>query len=336
LIVVGVLLLLDNLGMLPGDFWINLWHLWPMIFIALGLDSLWRRQGLAGATLLIGLGVVFLLSNFGYLPLSAWQVLLNLWPLLLIAVGFDILVGRRSRLAGAIGLVLILVLLAGSLWLIGPWAGSAQAAQRRPIRQDLNGAQQAQVIIGPGVGTLKLKDMLEPVALVMGTIPAEDVLRVSQSFDLQGDQAVYSLQAIGGNYTFPGAADIFTWDLTLTTEIPVDLDLELGVGDMALELTELDLSALRLDLGVGQATISLPAAGQLDGTIDAAIGQLVILVPPGVGLRVQKDTALVVVQFPPDYRQAEGVYTSPNYATADERIDLRIDMAIGQIVIREQ
>jgi hypothetical protein len=183
---------------------------------------------------------------------------------------------------------------------------------------------------------LKLKDMLEPVALVMGTIPAEDVLRVSQSFDLQGDQAVYSLQAIGGNYTFPGAADIFTWDLTLTTEIPVDLDLELGVGDMALELTELDLSALRLDLGVGQATISLPAAGQLDGTIDAAIGQLVILVPPGVGLRVQKDTALVVVQFPPDYRQAEGVYTSPNYATADERIDLRIDMAIGQIVIREQ
>jgi hypothetical protein len=335
-IAVGILLLLDNLGMLPGDTWDNLIRLWPVLLIALGLDSIWRRQGVAGATLMIGIGVVFLLSNFGYLSVNVWQVIFNLWPLLLIAVGFDILIGSRSWLASVFGLVLMLALLVASLWLLNIGAVSTSSAQVRQISQGLDGAQQAHVVIEPGVGSLDISAMAEPTALVAGTLPSEQVMKISQNFEMEGDTAIYRLSATGGNYVFPGSADLFSWDLELAPELPIDLEVELGAGDMNLKLTELVISTLKLDFGVSAAEINLPDQGGLDGTIDAAIGQVIIRVPSDVGLRVRKDTAIVIVNFPDDYRQSDGVYTSPNYASADQRIDLQIDMAIGRIVIREQ
>lgn len=49
-----------------------------------------RRGSLIGPILLIGAGLLFLLSNFGVIDANIWRSLLNLWPLLLIAAGLDI------------------------------------------------------------------------------------------------------------------------------------------------------------------------------------------------------------------------------------------------------
>jgi len=53
------------------------------------------RGSLVGPIILIGLGIVFLLNNLGLLSWSVWEVILRLWPILLIAIGLDILLGRR-------------------------------------------------------------------------------------------------------------------------------------------------------------------------------------------------------------------------------------------------
>ena len=55
-----------------------------------------RRGGLIGPVILIGLGSVFLLINLGVLSWSVWTVIFRLWPVLLVAAGLDLLLGRRS------------------------------------------------------------------------------------------------------------------------------------------------------------------------------------------------------------------------------------------------
>ncbi|MBC7250601.1 MAG: hypothetical protein H5T62_09990 [Anaerolineae bacterium] len=65
--------------------------------------------------MLIGVGVVLLLANLGYLPWQAWSVLWRLWPLLLVALGIDLLIGRRSVLGAIISAVLILLLIGGAI-----------------------------------------------------------------------------------------------------------------------------------------------------------------------------------------------------------------------------
>ena len=51
------------------------------------------RQGVFWPLLLIALGIVFLLSNFGVITGISWLAVASLWPLLLV------LIGRISRCA---------------------------------------------------------------------------------------------------------------------------------------------------------------------------------------------------------------------------------------------
>ena len=50
-----------------------------------------RRDWPVGAVILIGLGVLFLLSNFGLLSWSKF------WPLIFVIIGIAILAGRSRR-----------------------------------------------------------------------------------------------------------------------------------------------------------------------------------------------------------------------------------------------
>ena len=70
-----------------------------------------RGVSMVGPLILIGLGLVFLLSNLGVLPENVWDYIWRLWPILLIAIGLDIVIGRRSVWGSLAVLVLILALL---------------------------------------------------------------------------------------------------------------------------------------------------------------------------------------------------------------------------------
>lgn len=54
-----------------------------------------KSRSTFGPIILIALGVLFLLSNFGLLP-RLWPLLAQWWPLILIVVGINMLV-QRSR-----------------------------------------------------------------------------------------------------------------------------------------------------------------------------------------------------------------------------------------------
>jgi hypothetical protein len=66
-----------------------------------------EQKGL-GAIFLIGIGIIFLLNNFGLLPINVWQILFRLWPVFLILAGVRILAGK-SRSAELIVTILGLI-----------------------------------------------------------------------------------------------------------------------------------------------------------------------------------------------------------------------------------
>lgn len=42
IIIVGLYLLADNLGLLPAEYLNNIWRFWPVVLIALGLSMLFK------------------------------------------------------------------------------------------------------------------------------------------------------------------------------------------------------------------------------------------------------------------------------------------------------
>lgn len=76
LIIVGTLMLLNNLGVLPWSFWGSIWRLWPLILILLGIEVIVTgRGGWSAVGAAIGLvSIVALIGVIGFIvgPRLGW------------------------------------------------------------------------------------------------------------------------------------------------------------------------------------------------------------------------------------------------------------------------
>jgi len=96
LVTLGIFLLMANLGTIQNSAWGILETYWPLIFIIGALDGLYQRHGWVGPLVGIGLGTVLLLGNLHYLQWDSLDLLLRLWPVLLVAWGLDIAFGNDN------------------------------------------------------------------------------------------------------------------------------------------------------------------------------------------------------------------------------------------------
>jgi hypothetical protein len=333
LIIIGLVFLSYNLGLLNDDAWSTLVNLWPLLLVLIGLDSILDRSGIVGPSLMIGLGVVFLLNNFGYLILDVWQVVLSLWPVLLIAVGFDLLIGRRSWLLSLVGVIVVLAILIGAISLMG---GTIFAVAGQEVNFPLEGVERAQIEFDIPVGTMTLEATAQEGVLLEGQAPEGGGMKLKQQFQVRGGEATVQLGTTGGFVAVPGITSPYRWDFRVTSDAPLDLRVGQGAGALELDLMQASLTALEVNIGVGQVSLILPSGQSFSGRISGGIGQLVIYVPADVGVHIRADTALAAFSAPDGYVRSEDVYTSPNYSTAEYRIDLELDLAIGNVTVKAQ
>lgn len=117
-ITVGVFMLLSTFKVIEGSGVDLAVRLWPLILILGGVDHLYRREGFVGAVVFIGLGVVLLGDNLGTLTVDAWDLMLRLWPIILVAVGIDLLLRQRTLWITVLGTLLGLALIAAIVWFV--------------------------------------------------------------------------------------------------------------------------------------------------------------------------------------------------------------------------
>jgi LiaI-LiaF-like transmembrane region len=73
-----------------------------------------RAPSLFWPIVLIGVGIIWLLSNLGLLNVNGWALLVRLWPIIFIVIGLDILFAR-SGIWGAIASAILGLLVVGGV-----------------------------------------------------------------------------------------------------------------------------------------------------------------------------------------------------------------------------
>jgi len=334
LIAIGVVFLLKNVGLIRGDIWQTALNLWPVLLIVFGLDGIYRGEGLVGGVFLIGLGTVFTLANLGYLAIPVWQLIFRLWPVLLIAVGLDLVLGKRSIWASIAGLVLVLAILAGALVVLGVRVELSQATASEGVSQALGDVSEARVLIAPAAGDLRLSAMDNPEQLLMGRIASSRIRHVAQDYSERGGRANLVLRETGTGFYPLSAKETWMWDVSVTTAVPLVLDLNLGAGNIQADLAALQLEGLNVDLGVGRIELVVPQRGSFAAQVEAAIGQIVVYIPQGTAVKINTDTVFVALDMPDSYQQQNGAYTSPEFDDRAEHIELNLGLVFGSIVVK--
>jgi hypothetical protein len=333
LIGVGLYLILRNLGMISGGLVTMLIQLWPALLIFIGLDNLYQREGLVSNVFLIGVGTIFLLANYEILSLGVWQTLLLIWPVFIIAIGFDLIVARRAVWLSALGVLVILVILAGLVWYSGAGAGIRRVGTGDEFSQLLGGATQAAILLEPNSGRLSLDALSGREFLAAGSIPQEQSPEVIKTYRADSVPPSFTIRG-GDSRVYPGNP-LGEWIIGLTPAIPLAVDVEMGAGSTDLDLTGLQIDHLEVNLGVGEINVTLPASGDFAGKIEGGVGVVRVYVPEGSALRIQHDSGLSIFDRPDSYLKSEDSYQSPNYATAANKIDLELAVGVGVVVVVE-
>ncbi len=313
-----------------------------------------QRHGQAGAivaaTWLIGLGSVFLIRDAaGWSWDQAWPLFIILlgvasgvsdiawrrgrgptawtltWPVVLVAIGVAFLLATTDTLGIGLGELIgrwwpVGLLVLGAWFLVGAFWRATPAAEELSL--PLAGAASADIRVRFGAGELSMARSASG-SLVDGRFAGGVVHRErgSGAVDLSPDV----------DHAWGWVDRPFDWQMGITGEVPLDLRLETGAARVTLDASDLLLRSLRLQTGASQTRVALPrAAGETRVSAEAGAAEVVFSVPAGVAARVRSRVALGTTQvdtgrFP---RTTDG-YESPDYATAEHRVEIDLQGGVG-------
>lgn len=117
-----------------------------------------RRIEFFWPILFMGVGALWLLVSMNILPVQQALALLNLWPLLLIVAGIDLMVGRRLPVVNmALGILTVGVLFAFAF--AGPALGIDRLSMFRINWSNLENGLPTQTVIGSGKSTIEGREI---------------------------------------------------------------------------------------------------------------------------------------------------------------------------------
>lgn len=332
LVVLGIFLLLTNLGTIEGSTWSIVSTYWPLIFVVGGLDGLYRRDGWVGSLVFIGLGTLLLLGNLHYLQWGGLDLLLRLWPILLVGWGLDVAFGHNATTWSTILRVGLGLLLVGSIvWLamVGPFSTPAKAAE---VNQPLDQATSSEINVSIAAGELNLQGGAAEDVLAEGSVYLPNNMSMNPSYTAPLDgKSTLDIQG-AGVVVLPMQITSYPWNLEINSTIPIDLTAKEAMGLLITNASDIQLESLTVQQAMGKTVVTLPENTSFSGSISNAIGEIVIRVPKGTQLTLRVNNGLVSTDMPADYTRTQGQITSPS---ADYKVDLDVSLAIGSLVIEK-
>jgi hypothetical protein len=301
---------------------------------------------IVGPILLIGAGVLFLLNNLGIVDWAVWGGLWRLWPLALVAVGLDLLFGRRRPWLSTLIVLLLLAASIGLLFYTG--FGSGGKLNTYNLNFPIAGAKSASVDISFGTGDLTIDSRANSQDLATGSLEyysdnGAPNVRLDRNTD-STDLTIRSNEGFHFGFFNIGSVRAPHWDIHLNPALPTTLKVDLGAGNTVLNLSDIKLLGLTVDGGAGNASVTFPAVTQPTvSTIDGGVGNLTLHIPKGTEARITIDSGIGNVHIDSRFaKQSSGpdvfvsdpdVYVTAGYDATPDSLDLRVGAGVGNIDI---
>ena len=118
---VGILLQMNLLGVFGNVLPKELKTMWPLLFVAVGLDFLFTERRFLGGIILLFTGAAFLASQLlpGGQNSDLWKTFTTFWPILIILYGVDCLFAEHSTLGIALAVAAIAISVYAVLNMLG-------------------------------------------------------------------------------------------------------------------------------------------------------------------------------------------------------------------------
>jgi len=292
------------------------------------------RSALIWGIILLFLGIVFLLQALDILPWALWVTLWRFWPVVIIIIGLNILLGRQNLfLVGT----LIVVLLGASLGIAIWQYDQASDTGIKSYSEPLDGLARARVELDFDGGSLSLGSLAHGSSKLVN-VEAEVHEKgegIEADFQRQDSVGKLYLSTKDVGRVFWGGPWI-DWDVNLTREIPLEIDIQSTVSNLSIDLDKLLATELSLSINAGNCKVTAPSsAGTTHIDIDANVANVEVIIPAGVAARVQADINLSDFGVDESRFHRDGdYYVTNDFGSNENQIELKIKCNAGRVHVK--
>lgn len=251
----------------------------------------------------VAIGAVLLANTFGALSWRVWLSVFALWPLLIVAVGVDI-VGKgldREWLRAAASLLVLggvafgvtSSVVSGGAAVCPACRVASKTGEAFEFSEPASSAiDRGVATIRGGVGRLGVSGGDE-LASARGRSP------VAPRFDVRrdGTTALVDVSLSSRPWVWPGPTGPTGIDVELSSDVPWDLTIQTGVAELAADLRDVTLEKARIDCGASDSVVTF---GEPGGTVPVAfhagVSSLTMRFPKDCSFRIRVTGALASIE----------------------------------------
>lgn len=253
-------------------------------------------------TVLIGVGLIWLLVNLGVIAPFNVGTIVQLWPLLLIVLGLDILLGHRYAWIGSLmGLTLVAGVVA--FLILAPRTGvvSDNNMTTETFSEPVGSATSVNYNFETASEPVDIyalndsKNLIDANLTHYGTIGFVVNGTTSKSIHLYENNN--SSSWLNWNWSL----DQLKWNIGLNPDVPASILLDGGSGSINADLSGLQLDSLTANLGSGSSSFTLPKSDKpLTASLDSGSGSVNVSLPENTSLtlRLQSGSGSVNISLP--------------------------------------
>jgi hypothetical protein len=301
---------------------------------------MYRSRGLLFPLVLIAIGAVVLLSNTGVLSSDALLRLGDLWPLLLVILGLQLILNhtlpRQQATPVGLGATVVIVVAAVAYAAMAPTTafGTRQANSWESLggltaaTLDLNYSGATVDIQGGSLGDLLYRARIDYAG--SDNPPTISLDHESGTLQIKQSSGLIPLNLFGTSRRHVV--------VTLTDRIPWSITISSGTTSAHLDLRRLQLAKVDISGGFSRMDAQLPGPkGTVVINISGGISNLTLRAPTGAQWQVAASGGLSELQINgSSYAAIGGDFQrqSPGYATASDRYDIEFSGGASRVDFR--
>ncbi|ENK1243255.1 hypothetical protein AB2063_001390 [Clostridium botulinum] len=204
---------------------------------------------------------------------------------------------------------------------------------------DSNGVEKAKVNLEFGVGKLNISGNEEKLMkgnFVYSKKEWKPEIKYEVK-DKEGKIAISQSSLNGGN-TSLNKKEYNEWDINLNEKIPMEINLNLGVGDFKADLNKINLKELKVEMGVGKVNLDISGDYKNNVKVDiqGGVGEATVYLPKSIGVKIKAEKGVGGVKANGFIMEDGNIYKNSQYGKSKNSIDVNIEAGVGAINIEQR
>ncbi|KPU27788.1 hypothetical protein TR13x_00005 [Caloranaerobacter sp. TR13] len=288
-----------------------------------------KNKNFTAGFILIFLGIFWLLSNLGILTFSVWAVLFDLWPIILIILGLNLIFRKSKSIIIITWILFIIFAIFYGLYLEN--SDSYKLENPNIVLEKRNTITNGILDLKLLAGNFSLKSTENELLNAYITDPniyyESNINNHSKTAQIEFKHKKNKKAATNRGYEYK---------FNIDEDMIWDINFDMGAVDGTFDLQSIIFQNLDIEAGAGSIDILLGQKlknSKID--IDMGAGNIDITIPKNLGVKIKFDGGVKHSNLKKlNWIRKDSYYMSPNYDNTDKKVYITINIGAGNLNIR--